>query len=464
MPGSTADGPRLGEILVRRQILTPDTLRRGLDAQARSLMPLGSTLIQEGLADEAMVTTGLAEQFGVPGVHLARTTIHLDVLALLPQTVASRHRVLPLGGEGNTLRLAMANPRDQALIDEMSFASGKSVLPFVAPRGPLDAFIAGAYAARGRDQKVFQGSADAPEEAFLEVLQPPAPEPAADTPGMDPELSVDSLDGFPPPPRPSARIENGPPRVLAVDDEAAILDIIDKALSHKGMEVVRATRGREALARLRATSPDLVLLDAMLPEIHGFEICSQIKRSQQYGHIPVIMISAVYTGWNIIQDVKSMYQADDYVTKPFRVMELVHKVEEILAKSTGKPPSPEQAEAHKSVDAALSEAAQALREGRFEDTLEAAQRAVRADPFDPRSHFVFGTILHRAGRLYEAISEYERVVELAPTQFTALKNLAVLYERQGFKSKALELWMRALNHSPSEAVRKTIKAHLIGLL
>ena len=459
MPGSTEDALKLGEILVRRQALTPETLRQGLDAQARSLMPLGSTLIQAGLTDEAAVTTALAEQFGLPGIHLARTSIRLDVLALLPQTVASRHRVLPLGSEGNTLRLVMANPRDQALIDEMSFASGKSVLPFIAPRGPLDAFIAGAYAARERSQEIFQGSPDAPEDEFLEILQPPA-----DVPPMDPELSVDSLDGFPAAPEPQARSAAGPPRILAVDDEEAILDIIDKALSHRGMEVVRAMRGREALDQLRAMSPDLVLLDAMLPEIHGFEICAQIKRSQQFGHVPVIMISAVYTGWNIIQDVKSMYQADDYVTKPFRVMELVHKVEEMLAKSTGQPPSPEQAQAHKTVDAALSEAAAALREGRFEDTLEAAQRAVRADPFDPRSHFVFGTILHRAGRLYEAISEYERVVELAPTQFTALKNLAVLYERQGFKAKALELWMRALNHSPSDAVRKTIKAHLIGLL
>lgn len=464
MPGSTADGPKLGEILVRRQALTPETLRRGLDAQARFLMPLGSTLIEAGLTDEAAVTTALAEQFGVPGVHLARTSIQVEVLALLPQAIASRHRVLPLGSEGNTLWLAMANPRDQALIDEMSFASGKSVLPFIASRGPLDAFIAGAYSARECGLEIFQGSAGAPEEAFLEALQPPATELSASAPRMDAELSVDSLNGFPPSPVPATRSETGPPRVLAVDDEEAILDIIDKALSHKGIEVVRATRGREALEQLRTTSPDLVLLDAMLPEIHGFEICSQIKRSQQFRHIPVIMISAVYTGWNIIQDVKSMYQADDYVTKPFRVMELLHKVEDILAKSTGKPPSPEQAEAHKSVDAALSEAAQALREGRFEDTLEAAQRAVRADPFDPRSHFVFATVLHRAGRLYEAISEYERVVELAPAQFMALKNLAVLYERQGFKSKALELWMRALNHSPSEAVRKTIKAHLIGLL
>ena len=72
--------------------------------------------------------------------------------------------------------------------------------------------------------------------------------------------------------------------------------------------------------------------------------------------------------------------------------------------------------------------------------------------------------LHRMGQIYEAISEYERVVELAPTMFSALKNLAALYERQGFKAKAVETWMRAVAQSPSDAVKQTIKAHLMGLI
>ena len=77
---------------------------------------------------------------------------------------------------------------------------------------------------------------------------------------------------------------------------------------------------------------------------------------------------------------------------------------------------------------------------------------------------MLATALSKAGKLYEAISEFERVVELAPNQFHALKNLAVLYERQGFKAKAVEMWMRAMEESPNDAVRKTIKEHLIGAL
>jgi tetratricopeptide (TPR) repeat protein len=73
-------------------------------------------------------------------------------------------------------------------------------------------------------------------------------------------------------------------------------------------------------------------------------------------------------------------------------------------------------------------------------------------------------VLQSIGDVYQAISEFERVVELAPAMFGALKNLAALYERQGFRAKAVEMWTRALDHSPSDAVRQTIKAHIIGLL
>ena len=178
----------------------------------------------------------------------------------------------------------------------------------------------------------------------------------------------------------------------------------------------------------------------------------------------MIIISAIYTGWNFIADVKRIYGADDYMAKPFRVMELVRKVEETLAKVEVRPPSPEVAEAHKQADVFLNEATQALKGQDVKAAVLAAEQAVKADPFDPRTHFIFGVSLHKAGRIYEAISVYERVVELAPGQFAALKNLAVLYERQGFKAKAVETWMRALDQSPTDEVRQTIKAHLIELL
>lgn len=454
--------PMLGQILVRRKIVDASVIERASQAQGASLLPIGSTLIRANLASERDVTAALAEQFGVPGVVLTKTIIPTKLLAVLPREVASSHGILPVGEVGGALALAVSNPKHQALLDEIAFASGRAVLPHVAPRAMLNDAIAAAYAARDAGEAFAKGLEAEGAEAHLEVVTAPLDD--VDD-GMEPELSHSALDAFPAMPVQKApRPAREKPVVLAVDDEPEILDIIQKALSHRGLEVVTASRGRQALEQLREHDPDIVLLDAMLPEIHGFEICSQIKKSEQYGHVPVIIISAIYTGWNFIQDVKRIYGADEYVTKPFRVMELVHKVEEVLAKVQGGPTPPDKAEAHRRAHEEVEKAGLAAKSGDLERMLEHANTAVRADPFDARAHFVLGTALHRAGKIYEAISEYERVVELAPGQFSALKNLAVLYERQGFKAKAVELWMRALEASPSSAVRKTIKAHLIGLL
>lgn len=455
------DKKKLGEILVARQILKPEELDRALDGQGSTLLPLASTALTMGLASEPALAGALAEQHGVPGVHLSACTIPTEVLGVMPSEVASAHHLLPMAFRGNALLLALANPREQALVDEIAFASGRAILPYVAPRVVIERTTRAAYEAKRDGAARWVGPDSSHEdEGHVEVIEPPpAPKPPMSEIGTEGKIELDEK----PPARPPER-KGDKPLVLAVDDEVEILDIVDKALSHKGMQVVRATRGREALEKLQANVPDIVLLDAMLPEIHGFEICSKIKQSQQFKHIPVIIISAIYTGWNFITDVKRIYGADDYMAKPFRVMELVRKVEETLAKTEVRPPSAEFAEAHKQVDLYLKTAAEALKSEDVDRAVESAERAVETDPFDPRTHFILGMTLHKAGRIYEAISVYERVVELAPGQFAALKNLAVLYERQGFKAKAVEMWMRALEQSPSDPVRQTIKAHLIDLL
>ena len=463
---SVPEKKKIGEILTSRNILTGAQLERAIEGQATSMLPLASTALEMKLASERDLTMALAEQFGVPGAHLSACTISTEVLGAIPAQVASAHFVLPLAFKGNALLLALANPTEKVLMDEIAFASGRAILPYVAPRVVLERAIRAAYEARQTSKHWVGESSHHPEEAHVEVIEPPVktktpiPKPALDRITEPPKLEEV---GDAPRPKAAPRT-SGKPLVLAVDDEIEILDIIDKALSHKGMEVVRATRGREALEKLQAHVPDIVLLDAMLPEIHGFEICHKIKQSQQFKHVPVIIISAIYTGWNFITDIKRIYGADDYMAKPFSVMELVRKVEETLAKAEVRPRSPEVAQAHKQAELLMKEAADALKAGRVDAAVEAAERSSRADPFDPRTHFILGMALHKAGRIYEAISVYERVVELNPSQFAALKNLAVLYERQGFKAKAVETWMRALEQSPSEPVRQTIKAHLIDLL
>src|SRR5690606_22270276 len=118
--------------------------------------------------------------------------------------------------------------------------------------------------------------------------------------------------------------------VLIVDDEDDIRRMLRRVLSERRLKVVEASKGSEALAAVREHEPDAILLDAMLPEIHGFDICRRIKSSKKYGHIPIIMVSAIYRGWRFAEDLKQSYGVAEFLEKPFKISEVVAAVERAI--------------------------------------------------------------------------------------------------------------------------------------
>ncbi len=121
--------------------------------------------------------------------------------------------------------------------------------------------------------------------------------------------------------------------VLVVDDERDLLSLLDFNLRAAGFETVLATTGEEALAHLRRRVPDLVLLDLMLPDVSGTEICRQVKGDVRTRHVPVVMLTA--RGDELDRVVGFELGADDYVTKPFSVRELVLRVKAVLRRAGG---------------------------------------------------------------------------------------------------------------------------------
>ena len=110
-------------------------------------------------------------------------------------------------------------------------------------------------------------------------------------------------------------------KILVVDDERPISDIIKFNLTKEGYEVVTAFDGREALEQFEAEKPDLVILDLMLPELDGLEVAKEIRKTS---HTPIIMLSAKDEEMDKI--IGLTLGADDYVTKPFRPLELIARV------------------------------------------------------------------------------------------------------------------------------------------
>ena len=114
-------------------------------------------------------------------------------------------------------------------------------------------------------------------------------------------------------------------RVLVVDDEAPIVELVRGYLERDGFEVVSATNGPGAVARVRADAPDVIVLDLMLPGFDGLEVCRQVRT---FSSAYVLMLSA--RGEEIDRIVGLEVGADDYLVKPFNPFELVARLRRLL--------------------------------------------------------------------------------------------------------------------------------------
>ena len=119
-------------------------------------------------------------------------------------------------------------------------------------------------------------------------------------------------------------------KILIVEDEESLLKLESILLTSKGYEVRGVTNGQAALDVLQEDPPDLVLLDIMLPEIDGFEVCRRIKNDDATSHIPVIMLTAKKSRDDMAhgEDVG----ADWYITKPFKSAMVIQTIQRFLAR------------------------------------------------------------------------------------------------------------------------------------
>lgn len=118
------------------------------------------------------------------------------------------------------------------------------------------------------------------------------------------------------------------PMILAVDDETLIRDLYQRLLSKEGYIVDTAKTGREALDKIRKSRPDLVLLDIVMPEVNGYEVCTQMKQDENTRDIPVIIVTALDDREALLTGLRA--GANDFLTKPLDAAELTLRVSNIL--------------------------------------------------------------------------------------------------------------------------------------
>ena len=126
--------------------------------------------------------------------------------------------------------------------------------------------------------------------------------------------------------------------ILIVDDEFAILELITYNLEKAGFSVIRSENGATALQLARDSQPDLIILDLMLPDMSGLDICRIIKHDEKTSHIPIIMATAKTEDSDIVTGLE--LGATDYVTKPFSPRVLIARVQSVLRRTDAFEPQP----------------------------------------------------------------------------------------------------------------------------
>ena len=119
--------------------------------------------------------------------------------------------------------------------------------------------------------------------------------------------------------------------ILVVEDDPDIKELISFNLSNQGHQVFEANNGELGIEKAREKLPDLILLDLMLPGIHGLDVCRIIKADQETKDIPIIMVTAMGQEEDIVKGLET--GADDYITKPFSIKVLLARVSAVLRRS-----------------------------------------------------------------------------------------------------------------------------------
>ena len=122
-------------------------------------------------------------------------------------------------------------------------------------------------------------------------------------------------------------------RLLVVDDEPNILELLSASLRFAGFDVVTATNGADALAQAGATAPDLVVLDVMMPGMNGFDVAHELRRGGN--RVPVVFLTAKDSTEDRVEGLT--IGGDDYVTKPFSLEEVVARIRAVLRRTSGAP-------------------------------------------------------------------------------------------------------------------------------
>jgi len=435
--GVGSDDAALVEALVKEGLLSASARSVAVDLEA----------VLKGLVDregETRVLAALAPALGVPGVALSRSAFDTRAAGVVPKVVCEREGFVPIALDDEALTIATADVSERPIFDQLRFVTGRAVVVLFAFDDAVRDLRHRLFDAYGKKEPLVRGAQSSSTEAEIVRVTPAAP--AADLPPDEPGFDDDV--------KTVVYADEETPTALVVEDDDAIRGLLARVLTSDGFSVIEARTGQEGIDRLRVLRPSIAILDAMLPEVHGFEICRAMKSAPMFDGVPVIIISAVYKGLESAWEIEEVLHADGFVEKPFDLQ----FVRALIANLTGRAVqrAAPRLEHAASLQQAREAAEHAYKNGDDLTAISAARAWTGMDPFDPVPHMVLGNVHHRLGQEEAALRAYERAAQFAPDLYGAWKNLALVAERLGFTRKADQAYGRAAALAPDEGTKSRL--------
>lgn len=495
----------LGDLLVEAGAM-PRTRVQDLLARAPADVVRGelATLVIE---QEEAVAEILAERAQTPALVFATSNIDLTALAKLPLPLVREHQILPLHLDNGVITVAAGSADPGAVVADIGVLAGARVVVVVAVPVILELAIERALTLLDSGQRQLRGARCTDSEVVVVLARPPAPKPLptrlprADSVALalqavfdDNGAPLSALSALRPPSSPLAalRLKQVPanalverressspvpvasaptppavppaptkPFALIVEDDVAIARLMAATLAADGLDVAEVYSGDDVGPALRRRRPDVVVLDAMLPGVRGFEVCAALKHSPAWSAVPVVMVSAVYRGYEHAREIQEVHGADAFIEKPFKIERLRFVVADLLAR-----PGPPAA---RSESQRLSHArARALVDhhmllGDVDSAADVVGHWLQDDPLSGRAWLEHGHLCVVRGDAFGALQAYELASTYERNLFVAHLSLAMLYEQLGFARRARATWEKAASHAPDVATADRIRAALHAL-
>lgn len=486
------DSATLGGLLVEAACLTGDKLKEMLE---RAPFVGGDRvfvdLVTIAIENEAAVCEAVAARAQSPAIILSASTLDVRAVQLLPRAFITEHLVLPVLADGTTLTVAARDPELPGLVATIEVATGHRVVVVAAIEPLLLNAMHAAFAALGRNETVLVGARSPSETPSLALARGPVKVrmPRADSVALALGAMLDQalVSSLPkelhpqtaaigavrlkqvrvaaPPTKaptkaPAPPLQSPParPQCVVIDDDEAIRTMIARVLSHDGFDIVEAADGQIAADVLRRRKPELIVLDAMLPHVHGFELCASIKRSPSWASVPVIMVSAVFKGFESAKNIQEVHGADAFLEKPFELTHLRHLAADLVKRP--KPHTTRSPEQSLSADRVRALVDHNLTVGATAEARALLEQWLAVDPFSARAWLERGNLALGDGDDVAALHAYELASVYDGTLFIAHVSLAMMYERLGFVRRSRATWEKAAMAAPDPATAARIRSQL----